>query len=1025
MLRLVLGALRARRAQTVAVFALTALATLGGSAAPWFTSWARSAVAQADIQTAPAIQRVVTITATIEHKQGSTAALTALRQQAAAALAVDGGTVSVAAQVYASSAKPTGSPPIDRIASGLFLGSRTGVCEEVRIVGRCPASRGEVLLEQSTADTTGLAPGDEVVLQSARMPSPVTMRVTGTYTVNDALSPYWAGSGLQSAPPGGGPASVSVAAFVTEDTMVGLDAVSLDVEYHVQLPDAVFIDPGPSMVERMRQTRAGLMTSPLRVRSAADQLAAQISQDRALVLTGVQVAAAELVLVSWFALYLAVRHTSVARRGDIGLLRLRGVSGWRVWALIGQQSAVPMGLGVATGLVLGYGCAAALAGDPAALRPTGGGVYGFAGTVATAVAVALGVGLGALLSAMIAEWRALRAPVTTLLRQVPSRRSGWRATAVDGVVLLLALGGVYQGYAERGSPSVLALLAPGLVVLAFGLLIGRVLPYAAAQAGAATMRSGRAGASLSALSIARRPGTDRTFTVLAVCVGIAATSTFGWLAAADAWSQRAAVELGAPRVLEVRAESSAALLAAVRSVVPAGDHAMAAAVMTTGPVRILAVDATRLATVALVRDDYGLPDLIQLGAELHPPRPELARIHDGLLDVEATDASPAPPASLAPADPPRPLVIRVHLEQVDGAWQHLDLGLLGPGRGTYQAPVTGCGEAGCRLVALELVTTRDEAAITLHRLSSAGREIVGSAVWRDVSRWRPPNATYSLGPILRTAPDGLTVIKFPGQVPSGMALDQRVFVADSAAPLPAMLTGSRPLSTRPGDNRLLVMGLDEVPYRMAGTATVLPRIGPGAALVDLEYARRLTGRATERVALEVWLTADAPDALVEGLERAGVTVVTDTTLAELTAQLAARGPGVALRFQLLAALVLVLLAAGAVVVAASVEGRDRADELQHLRRQGLARRSARFAGYAGTLLVVGAATVTGLVAAVIAHDGIASALPIFVDDWGLLPSTAGVAPSTAFLFALAAGSVLIGVSIAVTHRLLRPIGGPR
>jgi hypothetical protein len=51
----------------------------------------------------------------------------------------------------------------------------------------------------------------------------------------------------------------------------------------------------------------------------------------------------QLVLLCWVGLFLAVRHTSDDRQGDIGLLKLRGAPPWRIWALAAQQSALPMG----------------------------------------------------------------------------------------------------------------------------------------------------------------------------------------------------------------------------------------------------------------------------------------------------------------------------------------------------------------------------------------------------------------------------------------------------------------------------------------------------------------------------------------------------------------------------------------------------------------------------------------------------------------------------------------------------------
>jgi hypothetical protein len=165
---------------------------------------------------------------------------------------------------------------------------------------------------------------------------------------------------------------------------------------------------------------------------------------------------------------------------------------------------------------------------------------------------------------------------------------------------------VYQGRGEAGGQeSVFALLAPGLVGLAVALLIARLLPLAATRTGGAAIRAGRPDVALTALHLARRPGTHRVFAVLAVVAAVFTTTTFAWHTASVGWARRAAQELGAPRVLTVRAANSSALLAAVRAADPDGRYAMAVA-RTDGPGREPGPrrDTTRLAAMPRCRP-YG------------------------------------------------------------------------------------------------------------------------------------------------------------------------------------------------------------------------------------------------------------------------------------------------------------------------------------------------------------------------------------------------------------------------------------
>src|SRR6476469_9038300 len=139
MLSLVLSALRARRAQTLALFALTVLAALGGCAAPWFLGWSRDAVATADITYAPA---------------------------------------------------------------GVYLGYRDDVCAHLSLRGACPRETGDVAVSGATAERLHLAVGDQVSFTGFRLPRTVTLTVTAIYEVADLTSDYWAGTDLLAGPGG-------------------------------------------------------------------------------------------------------------------------------------------------------------------------------------------------------------------------------------------------------------------------------------------------------------------------------------------------------------------------------------------------------------------------------------------------------------------------------------------------------------------------------------------------------------------------------------------------------------------------------------------------------------------------------------------------------------------------------------------------------------------------------------------------------------------------------------------------------
>jgi len=998
-IRLVLAALAARRAQTVALFALTVLAALGASAAPWYLSWAREAVAAADVAGAPLTQRVVVVNGTAQQSDSSP--LPQLRDKVAERLDVAGSVITVGARMFVSVHRDDPSPGVP--ASGVHVTYRDDMCRRLRVQGTCPAGTGpDVILSRDTAERLGLRAGDGIVMEGFRLERPVKLRVSGTYDVVDALDVYWAGTNLLN--PTSSSQTVADPAFVSEQTLLSMRAEWLDVDLHMVLPGSAFSDAERAGDLLAGLTRAGTALrdgNSLSLTTTAAELAEQIGRDQALVTRSVVVAALQLVLLCWVGLFLAVRHTADERRGDIGLLKLRGNARWRLWTITAQPTALPMLAGAAVGWALGYLVALGLS------RGELGSLVGAAQTIGLSAAAAGIAALGALISGVVAERSVLRAPVLDLMRRVPDRARGWRGGVADLVIVAVAVAGVYQGYADsrsETSSSLLALLAPGLVALAVALLCARALPWLAARVGDSALRSGRAGAALTALHLARRPGTHRVFAVVSVAVAILAIDAAYWQTASQAWSQRAAHELGAPRVLTVRAPSSTALLGAVRAADPSGTHAMAVA--RSGAIgaddSLLAVDSTRLAAVAVLPPEYGAGDAADLARRLRPAAGPMVVVGAGPLSLEAREPLPVPG---------EPASVRAHLVAADGSRHEVEFGPLDSQRRAFEATADGCAD-GCRLLALELATPRTSATIELYRLGQAGRDVVSGEQFADVTRWRGPAGAGGVGNLFVAGDGRLEMSLFTGEHPPDVVVDRRVFVADSPLPLPTVLAGDRPRPRRPGEERRLVMGADTVPYTVVTTASVLPRLGGRGVMVDLEYAQHSIGDANEVVTLEVWLAADAPASVVDGLRDRGVEVVTDVTAAELADRLSDQGPGIALRFHLLSAAVLLLLAVGTLMIMGTVERRARVGELGALRVQGLTRASVRRAGHGGAAVLVAAAVLSGLVAAFVADVVVTAALPVFADDWSLLPVT-GRGAWVAAAVAVMGGSVLLTVAVAV------------
>jgi hypothetical protein len=902
----------------------------------------------------------------------------------------------------------------DALPAGLYLHYRDGVCEQLTVDGHCPTGDGDVIISEATAGTLGLHIGDRVRMEGFRLPAPITLRISGLYDVTDPLSTYWSGTDLLSTVATG--TTVEEPAFVSESTMFGARPDGLDLDFHVVLPDGAFDDPALDLAAVLARTSTDLRQANFEVRTQANALISRIARDQRLIELGITVAAAQLVLICWVGLFLAVRHTSDDRRGDIGLLKLRGAAPSRIWVLVAQQSALPMVTGTVLGWLLGYFAAAGLArslSGPAGTAATDPVSSLWLSIVAAAVAC-----LGALVSAVAAEWRALGAPVVTLLRRVPAGHRGWRSDVAELVLVVLALVGVYQGHAElssAGEPSVLALLAPGLVGLAVALVVARTLPVFSNRAGLAALRAGRAGLALAALNLGRRPGTHRVFAVLAVAVAVFTTATLFWQTATVAWRERAVQELGAPRVLLVKVDSAARLLAAVRAVDPEGRYAMAVA-RTEGlrtADRVVAVDSSRLARVAQM----------SAGDLLHPALPAPPEVHDGALRLDV-----AGPTGLRDEES---VGLRLHLSTVDGGARQVEFVSLAPGRRVIEAPVSGCAPS-CRLVSLELVAPVlinrfRPATVEIYGLTQAAGDVVTPAVLGDVTRWRPQLGPIGIGTVVDAHDDRLALSLYTGPRPPGQRMDARVLPISAPAPLPVVLAGPRPEPRKAGDGRITVLGGSSVPYQVIASVPVLPRVGANGVLVDLEYALRSNDGSAESAALEVWLTADAPDAVVAGLAQRGVRVLAERTVDQRARDLAGHGPGLALRFQYFAAAVILLLAAGTVVVGSTVEHRGRVAELVALRTQGLTGREVAVAGYAGTGFLLGVALLTGVFSALVAQLAVTASLPVFADGWALVPLPSGVTLASLVLAAATVLAIIGLAALAGAARLVSAVnaGGPR
>jgi hypothetical protein len=279
---------------------------------------------------------------------------------------------------------------------------------------------------------------------------------------------------------------------------------------------------------------------------------------------------------------------AVARREEIGLARLRGIHGLRLWRFLLVEPLLAITLGALAGLAVGaagtllatstwLGEAAPAIDRPALLAAAG---------IAGAGLVIVGLSAGA----------ALREP---LAAQVSARRRPRRATtlAVFLSVLVLVGAGVaaYRSRTGDGDPDLLVLLGPALVGLALGQVAIWVVRIAARGLTPATERRGL-GAFLAARRLARADDlvTPIRLVVAAAVVGSLALS--GALAVSGWTAEQAAVEVPGARTIDASELGAMGAVDLTERADPEGRHLLATAIVRNEsrlPERRAYVDAAR------------------------------------------------------------------------------------------------------------------------------------------------------------------------------------------------------------------------------------------------------------------------------------------------------------------------------------------------------------------------------------------------------------------------------------------------
>ena len=864
-----------------------------------------------------------------------------------------------------------------------------GACAGLRLVtGRCPTADDEVLVSQRMVDQNSLRIGSILLVDLTPPPAdsaptasaadPRAVRVAGTYELGSADPQIW------------GPSKPSEY-FEKRDRLsdkLFLDEILLQrnwirkaageattTAFRLLRPDLARIhdldaagDAAGSQSQALAVHEAvAIQTNPKQtvftVHAGLPSFLADLAEDRRqLRLTGLAVTA-QLVVLSWFVLFVVVSATSEERATEVALAKLRGLSPWQTLRFGFAETGLLLVVAAPIGLLAGRAVVELLIATiplPRAAALLDGPTW---------LASVLGL-LGALVAAVLAMRRMLTTPVLDELRRTGGTRAALaRTVAVDAATLTLAAEGLYL--LRTGNDNPLALVSPGLLAVAAGLLTVRVLPWGARLVVRRTAASSHVATFLAVRNVARRPGGTRLVVLLTIATALGVFSVSTWTVSRDARADQARQEVGAATVLHVRAYSPTELARLVEQADPSGRWAMAAAQLdrtSTGPV--LGVQTQRLAAVTSWDPGWAGTAFPALTTALHPARPAPILLRGRVV----LNARGLLTAGGAPG-------LQLRLQQSDGILRTFDLGPQRPGAARYTASLDGCGQ-GCRLRELVLKGSGLGSDTSTGELVVTGVEDAGGAVDASLgtaSAWRVPPRLGSIGVnsvdarSAKAGPDGLQ-IAYAGLVTND---DVVVEVADRPDPVPAITGTARqadPVEDSPSTFHDSGLSGGSIVLRRVATGT-LPRVGRTGAMADLTDLAELDEGAWLGVDYQVWLAEGAPLQVREALSRLGARTVSVETLAARRAQLDRDSGSLAVLLTLVAALVGVVLVLSTVLATAYVGGRRRAYELAALRSLGASRRMLAQAGGREQVFLVLIGTAVGTAVGFAGTLAVLAALP--------------------------------------------------
>lgn len=850
---------------------------------------------------------------------------------------------------------------------------RKGQCEHVVMVrGSCPAEGDGIAVLEADGKQYDLQIGRELRVRTE--PTPLG-KVVGWYRPKDPADPFWGDRHnfeRRKAVVGNPPANPRIGSPLLSESRARRLLRPVPVADWMLLRDRVHLrDTGP-LTDQLRALTEAPRVDSVRYEVGLQAVLEGFQKDRTLVERAGLLVVLQILLLSWYLLYLMVQAFSEAREAQFALAKLRGHRLRSTLAFGVSLPVLVLAVALPIGAVLGWGAVLALRGR---LLPPGTGVA-FGWSTFTALAV---TAVGGLAAIVLASWRLARDPVAEQLRGGTRARRRMASFVVGAVLVTLAGAGIYQlrALGDTVTASGLGLLTPALIAVAAGVLGTQlVMLLARGWIGLSRARPGVAGW-LAARQLSRRRGNGRVVILLVTSGVLVLFGANALLTGSETRRSQAYFELSAPVVRDVtlNLRSPAELMTAVRLADPDGRYAMAvvetASSDSRGGDRLLAVDSQRLANVAAWSPAWGPNPLAGLAARLREPGTPSVLFKGNLIELTVDTVKLKSDV---------PLTLRFEVEttggQRPGSKLVGDLGRLRPGVHTYRAELPSC-LVGCRLRKLNLDRISPlalDGRLVFRELRVDGGP-VDAGFQAGPDRWRSALAlsgTQSQGPGAVVAPaagQALVVDLRAGQIAQDLSVTPR----DIPAVLPVVRAQSTRLEQfygtekstleqydgvkRPLGGLLAGRGIDSAgrPVRSAGQAELLPRLGREGVLMDLEYAERESQPLPFGARTEVWMTADAPASILRTLRAQGFLLGPERSIAARQKQLDGSGAAVAQTVFLVASVAGFGLALSGTVLLLVVSARRRRYEVAALATAGVSSRSIRWAEAAEAIALFGAA----------------------------------------------------------------------